>query len=683
MARSRYRSVSYDLDAAVEVARIVEQAGGSAGADIVAPALGYSGTNNGTWLTRLANARLFGVVGGQSRRLELTGRGRGILSGGPEQASAARREAVLAVPLFRAVLENAEAAGGELPDASALAGVLEQDFGEQRAKSATVAAKLLSSAVQGGLIARRVDGSYQFTALLTRFTAVDDGPSRRILPGVGLLVRPGSWSRRAGRGYDVDDGLFLDEAPHPGSSGPVRGSGWRRAGTIAAVAALVALVAVPVGLVALGGNPAAKTAQPHPPKSGHLGHGPAEHQVLTALSATTDSGNFNVAYRLSATPGTPPPTTTTTTCPEETVIVPTGPSTASGLQGVAGGVRPYPATTSSAPIIANGPTTVTPGSLPPGTKSIQERMCSGGTAAPTDTVVAGTGTIDTSPMAMVVSAQLGTPGSPSSGLQVSVRVDSSSVYEDLSALDTSLAPPASEANTAGQPISGFASITESTLGAREGAIAMMGLASPTGYLELDQQSITGAAQSGTGTVDGVPVTTYQVTEDPSLLENTPGLSPEESKTIAAAVGVLNAEGSTGTTDQVSVDGSGFIRESSSTTTFSDGGSVVIDATFSNFGCAGIVLMPGQQGATAPPTGCTSPDTGTAPTTTTTNPAKSPSADLTPTTTPPANSTTTAPTTGSTTIPSTVPGPAGSTTTTSTTSAVGSGTTTSTTTASSG
>ena len=49
-------------------------------------------------------------------------------------------------------------------------------------------------------------------------------------------------------------------------------------------------------------------------------------------------------------------------------------------------------------------------------------------------------------------------------------------------------------------------------------------------------------------------------------------------------------------------------------TFSDGGTVTLDAHFSNFGCAGTVLMPGQGGVSTPPSGCVSADTGAAPTT---------------------------------------------------------------------
>lgn len=72
MARSRFRSVRYDLAASLEVARLADSAGGSIAPDLLAPALGYSGTNNGAYLSRVASARLFGVVTGRGGRLELT-----------------------------------------------------------------------------------------------------------------------------------------------------------------------------------------------------------------------------------------------------------------------------------------------------------------------------------------------------------------------------------------------------------------------------------------------------------------------------------------------------------------------------------------------------------------------------------------------------------------------------------
>jgi hypothetical protein len=292
-----------------------------------------------------------------------------------------------------------------------------------------------------------------------------------------------------------------------------------------------------------------------------------------------------------------------------------------------------------------------------GTIPAATEVCSaGGPAENPATPVTGTGVGNIDPKATLVNATVG------GGLTVSLRVDSTTLYEDLSALQTSLAPPPDQANAAGQAISDFAGITEGTIGRREGAIAMIGLASPTGYLDLYQQDINGASQTGTSTVNGAPVTVYQVAVDPTQLDNAPGITSEESKTTANAVTVLKSEGYTGTSDEVSIDAAGFIREVRSVARFSDGGTVVLDVVLSNFGCAGTVLMPGQQGSGAPPSGCTSPDSGTAATTT-------PSTTIPPgIATAGATTTTQVPTTP-TEAPSTVP-PDTSTTVTDTTSTTG-------------
>jgi hypothetical protein len=185
---------------------------------------------------------------------------------------------------------------------------------------------------------------------------------------------------------------------------------------------------------------------------------------------------------------------------------------------------------------------------------------------------------------------------------------------------------------------------------------MGGLSSPTGYLDLDQSMITGADQTGTGTVDGVPVTIYTISIAPGAGANIPGLNAEQAKAIADSDTILQQNGFTGSTVQVSIDASGYIRQTQSVAHFSDGSTTSSESTFSDFGCAGTVLMPGQTGATAPPAGCVSPDTGVAPTTTITSTA--------PQSTVPTNavaSTTTAPTTTTVTEP-----PSSSSTTTSST-----------------
>jgi hypothetical protein len=187
---------------------------------------------------------------------------------------------------------------------------------------------------------------------------------------------------------------------------------------------------------------------------------------------------------------------------------------------------------------------------------------------------------------------------------------------------------------------------------------MGGLSSPTGYLDLDQSMITGADQTGTGTVDGVPVTIYTISIQPGQGANIPGLNSEQAKAIADSDAILQQNGFTGSTVQVSIDASGYIRQTRSVAHFSDGSTTSSESTFSDFGCAGTVLMPGQTGATSQPAGCVSPDTGVAPTTTTTStapPSANPITSLPPTTITTASTTVTEPpSSSSTTTSSTLP-----------------------------
>ncbi len=354
-------------------------------------------------------------------------------------------------------------------------------------------------------------------------------------------------------------------------------------------------VGVPIGL-ALGTGSAAPVAAHSSHRHGPTGfaQGPAEHQVLTALSTTTDAGSFQFTYSLST----------------------TGPTANSG-------------------------------------------------SGDSETPVSGMGTINTDPTAMAASAAVG----DGAGLDVAVRVDGTDYWEVGSNNDQP-APLPTQSPDPGSALSSFAGLVESTLGPRNGAVAMLGMASPTGYLDLTLPSVTGATQVGTGTAGGVPVTEYDVSLDTAQLAASPGITPEEATTIDNALGILQGQGYSGTTVEVGIDASGFIRVATSTATFGDGGTVVLAATFSDFGCAGTVLMPGQPGSAGAPLGCVSPDTGSAPTTTTT----------TTTSSIPGPAITEVPAT-----PTTVAGPWGSTTTTTTTTttvAPTSSTTTSTSTATS-
>ena len=337
--------------------------------------------------------------------------------------------------------------------------------------------------------------------------------------------------------------------------------------------------------------------------------------VLSALSATTDSGSFNITYQFSgASSPTSPATTTTSQCVNE--------------------VEP-----------ASGEVTTGPGDATHEVCGVVE-----GTNALGGEPITGQGTIDTDPYAMVATSQV-----PGLGT-VTLRTDANDIWE-MGGADYGLSPGSSSGP--GSSLSGFASLVEGTLGQREGASAMLGLASPTGYLNLDQQEITGADFIGTGTVDGVAVDQYRVFIDPSEEADLPNLTTEQSTTISQALAVLAQNGYLGVSTVVSIDGSGYIRQTASTAKYSDGSTSMGETTLSDFGCAGTVLMPGQQGSATPPAGCVSPDTGAplvATTTTTSAPGTTTTTSSASTVPPPTTPTTISngpvSTTSTTTIPTT-------------------------------
>jgi hypothetical protein len=377
--------------------------------------------------------------------------------------------------------------------------------------------------------------------------------------------------------------LELEPVTIEGGGDPPRSSSARsrRLGVVA-VLAFVAIVAASVGVAMAGRShgPVHLDDRRHHTNDRHLklGRGPARVAVLSALSATTAARSFDVSYTLFET--LPPPSATTTT---STVDCP-----------------------SMGAVSFGGP------QLPPSpSRTFAPVSCAVGLGSPTPTSVVGHGTINVGPKAMVVSASI------NSSLDVSVRLDDQTVWESGGA-DYGTAPNGSTSGP-GQPLSGFASLTEGTIGQREGAIGMLGMASPSGYLDLESQSVTGAAQDGTGTIDGVAVTYYRVAVDPAKLVDVPGMSADEIATVNAAVGVLRQQGYTGTQARVALDAAGYIRQVTSVASFADGGTVTLASTFSKFGCAGTVTMPGQPTAPPPPADCTSPVPST---TTTTAPAVS-------------------------------------------------------------
>lgn len=155
----------------------------------------------------------------------------------------------------------------------------------------------------------------------------------------------------------------------------------------------------------------------------------------------------------------------------------------------------------------------------------------------------------------------------------------------------------------GAPLSQFAGLVMSSLGPHKGAVAMQSLASPTGYLDLAEESITAASWVGAGTVDGVAVQEYQVVVDAAKVTERPGLTPEELKAASASLVLLHDNGYQGTTVELAIDSQGYVRHTLTVVRFADGGAVTADAHLSAFGCSSVEMQPNGPAIVPNPSGC--------------------------------------------------------------------------------
>jgi hypothetical protein len=153
-----YRSPAYDLEQSLEVARQISErgSGASVSGHELAKLLGYSGVNNGAYLTRMAATRLFGFVEGPASMISVTDRAERILHPDyPQTADQARLEAFRAVPLYDAFLNAFR--GRELPDDQGMINTLTSRFKVPVKDARSVLARLLATADQAGLF--RIAGS--------------------------------------------------------------------------------------------------------------------------------------------------------------------------------------------------------------------------------------------------------------------------------------------------------------------------------------------------------------------------------------------------------------------------------------------------------------------------------------------------------------------------------------------
>ncbi len=163
----------FDLDASVEVARVIhERAGGMCDRAQLAALLQYSGVANGSFLSRVAAAKMFGLVEDtEDGKLRVAARGRAIVAPiSPPQETQARVDAFLGVELFGKVYTQFN--GTTLPENVGLKNLLATGYQVVAERIAPTVRVMLNSADQAGL-----------------FRATGDR-SRMVMPLVGAYAPP-------------------------------------------------------------------------------------------------------------------------------------------------------------------------------------------------------------------------------------------------------------------------------------------------------------------------------------------------------------------------------------------------------------------------------------------------------------------------------------------------------------
>lgn len=150
IARSGIGFPYYNLEASVKVAELVhERGGGGCSPDQLASFLGYSGTNSGTYLTRVASAKMFGLIISQAGIISVTERARDIFTPVmPDDCKKSKVEAFLSVPLFQAIFDKFT--GTTLPKTVGLKSLLENQFQIVRARITPALRILMESAEYAG-----------------------------------------------------------------------------------------------------------------------------------------------------------------------------------------------------------------------------------------------------------------------------------------------------------------------------------------------------------------------------------------------------------------------------------------------------------------------------------------------------------------------------------------------------
>lgn len=162
-AESRYPV--YDLNSSIEVARIIrDQGGGAADQPHLASFLNYRTTRSGAFITRIAAARLFGLIENRDQLLVPTSLANAIIA--PEHPGKddvrARLEAFWRVPLYRSLYERYK--DTQLPPEAGLRNAMETLYNIPRSRTQLAYRVLMDSAGQAGLYEARGGARTHFVA---------------------------------------------------------------------------------------------------------------------------------------------------------------------------------------------------------------------------------------------------------------------------------------------------------------------------------------------------------------------------------------------------------------------------------------------------------------------------------------------------------------------------------------
>jgi len=154
--KSEHRYPVYDLENSIALARAIrDQGGGSADQPHLASYLGYKSTKSGSFITRVAAARAFGLIENSGSFLVPTPLANAIIA--PEHPGrddvSARLKAFMNVPLYRRLYDRYK--DTQLPPPMGLRNAMETHYGIPRARTQLAYRVLMDSAGQAGLYEAR------------------------------------------------------------------------------------------------------------------------------------------------------------------------------------------------------------------------------------------------------------------------------------------------------------------------------------------------------------------------------------------------------------------------------------------------------------------------------------------------------------------------------------------------